>query len=274
MNGTKRMLAMAATVFASCLLMGDGALSDEETKRRIADFVTLPSRLCGRAHVDFMREFRERKLTNRSWFDGDTNRLARLIAELAMTNDMRVSSMMVDALGEYGTIAQLPFLYSCATNPIIGDRAVKTILSIEGVSSNSISVVHDYLFQTNWFPFPKAEDRSRVCEDLVSLVYATSSLSTYRPDVYSMALDFESNVNLVPNVLDAKLLSVVEGYRYSRCRLAALRSAKARIDAELEGVESSGYEVWRRTYCYNFQTNYLDKAISELVAYPEANLHD
>ena len=34
MNGTKRMVAIVATAFASCLLMGDGALSDEETKRR------------------------------------------------------------------------------------------------------------------------------------------------------------------------------------------------------------------------------------------------
>ncbi len=261
-----RRLRIVLPVTAVCMLtcMGD-TCTDEELRHDVLEFLT--TRYCG--------NFRGRRvLTNEIRFDGDTNRLACVLTEFAVTNDERIAARAMRQLGEYGTIAQLPFLYSCATNPVIGDRAVKTILSIEGVSSNSISVVHDYLFQTNWFPFPKAEDRSRVCEDLVSLVYATSSLSTYRPDVYSMALDFESNVNLVPNVLDAKLLSVVEGYRYSRCRLAALRSAKARIDAELEGVESSGYEVWRRTYCYNFQTNYLDKAISELVAYPEANLHD
>ena len=30
--------------------------------------------------------------------------------------------MMIDELGKYGTSEQLPFLYSCATNPIIGGK--------------------------------------------------------------------------------------------------------------------------------------------------------
>lgn len=29
---------------------------------------------------------------------------------------------MIDELGKYGTSEQLPFLYSCATNPIIGGK--------------------------------------------------------------------------------------------------------------------------------------------------------
>ncbi len=37
---------------------------------------TLPSRLCGRATLDFRDELKSRKITNRSWFDGDINRLA------------------------------------------------------------------------------------------------------------------------------------------------------------------------------------------------------
>ena len=246
---------------ASC--MGD-MCTDEELRHDVLEFLT--TRYCG--------SFGRRVLTNEIRFDGDTNRLAGVLSEFALTNDEWIATRAVRQLGEYGTSAQLPFLYSCVTNPIIGDRAVKSILNIEGVTSNSVDALHDYLFQTNFFPFPKVEDRSNVCVDLVSLVYTNSSLIAYRSTVYNMALAFESNVNLVPNVLDAKLLSVAECYRYSRRRLAALRSAKARIDAELMSVEASGYEVWRRTYCYTFQTNYLDKAISELVAYPEANLPD
>ena len=42
MNGTKRMVAIVATAFASSLLMGDGALSDEETKRKIAGDYGVP----------------------------------------------------------------------------------------------------------------------------------------------------------------------------------------------------------------------------------------
>ena len=274
MNGTKLMLTIVANVFASCLLMGDGALSDEETKRRIADFVTLPSRLCGRAHVDFEREFRERKLTNRSWFDGNTNRLARLIAELAMTNDMRFSSMMVDALGEYGTSAQLPFFCSCATNPALGKIAVKSVLRIEGVSSNSLEIVHDYLFQTNQFPFANIGDRTYLCHDLIGKVFSDSSLNGYRARVLEMALDFETNVNIAPNLVDMAIVSADPGYRHSKRRLAVLRAAKQRLDYDAQLIEHSNYEMERRIDVYNFQTNYLINAINELVAYPEANLPD
>ncbi len=274
MNGTKRMLAIAATVFASCLLMGDGALSDEETKRRIADFVTLPSRLCGRAHVDFMREFRERKLTNRSWFDGDTNRLARLIAELAMTNDMRVSSMMVDALGEYGTIAQLPFLYSCATNPIIGDRAVKTILRIEGVSSNSLFAVQSYLSMTNGFPLMNKDDRVELCESVIGMVFADSELICFRPLMLDVAYSFANNGNMFPNSLDLTLLSVDPGYRYTKRRLSILRSTRARLNERIQSWNTNDVRFATEVHIYDVQTNYLAAAIGELVAYPEANLPD
>ena len=263
---TLRTLYIALAVAASWALVCAGeTCTDEELRYDVLEFLT--TRYCG--------SFGGRRvLTNEIRFDGNTNRLACVLSEFALTNDEWIATRAIRELGEYGTSAQLPFLYSCVTNPIIGDRAIKSILNIEGVTSNSVDAVHDYLFQTNWFPFPMVEDKSKVCVELISLVYTNSSLNAYRSTVYDMALDFESNVNLVPNVLDAKLLLVVENYRYSRCRLAALRSAKARIDAELSSVESSGYEVWRRTWCYNFQTNYLDIAISELVAYPEANLHD
>ncbi len=274
MNGTKRMVAIVATAFASSLLMGDGALSDEETKRKIADFVTLPSRLCGRALVDFRSELRGRKLTNRSWFDGDTNRLARLIMELAQTNDMKVASMMIGALGEYGTCAQLPFLYSCATNPILGKIAVEAVLRIEGVTSNSLEIVHGYLFQTNQFLFANIGDRTYLCHDLVSKVFSDSSLNSYRSQVLEMALDFEANVNITPNLVDMAIVSADPGYRHSKRRLAVLRAAKQRLDYDAQLIVPSNYEVERRIDVYNFQTNYLVNAINELVAYPEVNLPD
>ena len=120
-----RTIIVATAVWAALTVaFADGAetLSDDATKEKIASFVTWPSRLCGRATVDFWNEIKSRKLTNCSWFDGDTNRLARLICELAQTNSTEISSMMIDELGKYGTSEQLPFLYSCATNPIIGGK--------------------------------------------------------------------------------------------------------------------------------------------------------
>ena len=41
----------------------------------------------------------------------DSNRFARLICEVAHTNNTRVVRGMISDLGTYGTPAQLPFLY-------------------------------------------------------------------------------------------------------------------------------------------------------------------
>ena len=132
---------LSAAACAGAVADGAVPLSDDAMKEKIFSFVTLPSRLCGRATLDFWDELKSRKITNRSWFDGDTNRLARLICELAQTNDSKIATMMTRALGEYGTPAQLPFLYSCATNPVLGRTAVESVLRVEGVTSNSIVAV-------------------------------------------------------------------------------------------------------------------------------------
>ena len=124
---------LSAAACAGAVADGAVPLSDDAMKEKIFSFVTLPSRLCGRATLDFWDELKSRKITNRSWFDGDTNRLARLICELAQTNDSRIATMMIMALGEYGTPAQLPFLYSCATNAVLAKTAVKSVLHAEGV---------------------------------------------------------------------------------------------------------------------------------------------
>ncbi len=274
MNGTKQIVAIAATAFASCLLMGNGALSDEETKRRIADFVILPSRLCGHALGDFRDEFRRRKLTNRVWFDGDTNRLARLIVELAQTNDMKVASMMIDALGEYGTNAQLPFLYSCATNPVVGEEAVNAVIRIEGVNSNSLAAVQSYLLSTNGFPLMNRDYRTSMCRNVVKKVFSGDGLSDYRPFVLDIAHRFAEDVNMKPKSLDMLLVSVDPGFRYTKRRLAILRSAKARLDERIRSWNTNDVHFASEEYIYNAQTNYLFVAIGELIACPEANFPD
>ena len=96
MNTIRSIMLLCTMVFVVGFARADEPLSDEAVKTKIVDFVTLPSRLCGKATMDFRAELRARKLTNREWFDGDTNRLARLIAELAQTNDVELSSMMIN----------------------------------------------------------------------------------------------------------------------------------------------------------------------------------
>ena len=163
--------------------------------------------------------------------------------------------MMIDELGKYGTTAQLPFLYSCATNPIIGDRAVRSVLNIEGVTSNSIDIAQRYLMSTNVFPRAKQHDRSLVCEELLTRVFESDDLSPFRPLCLSNALDFAQNVNTMHISLNDAIIAADPTYQYSKRRLAVMRAAQNRC------VNQGLY-------------NYVTNAINELVAYPEANLPD
>ena len=255
MKKMELMMLVGAVAVVVASARADEPLSDAALKENIVRFVTLPSRMCGRALADFREEFRNRKLTNRSWFDGDTNRLARLIAELAQTNDVELSSQMVETLGEYGTVEQLPFLYSCATNPAIGDLAVKAVLRIEGVTSNSIAIAQSYLLSSNEFSRAKQHDRSLVCEELLKSAFELPELSEYRPLCLSVAREFARNVNTMHISMDDAIVANDPSYRYSKRRLAVMRSAQYRC------VNPGLY-------------TYVTNAINELVAYPEADLSD
>ena len=95
----------------------------------------------------------------------DTNRLARLIAGLARTNDSWIAGGMIGRLGVYGSSENLPFLYSQVSNVEYGVRAVRSILRIEGVTSNSLAMVDDYLSMTN-MAMPSRED---ICLELLRI---------------------------------------------------------------------------------------------------------
>ena len=220
------------------------------------------------------RPCRPRVLTERISFDGDTNRLARLLAEIAQTNNAQIAQSSMALLSEYGTAAQLPFLYSCATNPAVGHGAIKAVMRIEGVTSNSIEMARNYLFQTNRFPFANVSDRSDVCRDLIAKVYSDVDLVGFRSNVLDVVQVVEKDIDLLPSVLDAAVISVDPDFQYSKRRLAILRTAMQRQGIEYQDIVSSNHEVWKRVYVHSFQTNYLQNAINELVAYPEANLPD
>ncbi len=272
MNTGRSIMLLFTMVFAVGLVRADEPLSDEAVKTKIVDFIMLPSRLCGKATMDFRDELRARKLTNCEWFDGDTNRLARLIAELSQTNDVEFSSMMIKALGEYGTSAQLPYLYSCATNPAVGHRAVKAVLGIEGVTSNSLLVAQSYLSLTNGFPLMKNDDRSDLCRSIVTMVFENEELSSYRPFVMDITCGFAENANVIPKGLDKTLVMVDSDFRFTKRRLAILRAAQARLNEWFQGADTNSVHFSAESHIHDVQTNYLTSAINELVAYPEANL--
>ena len=179
----------------------------------------------------------------------DTNRFARLLAEVAQTNNNWVAQDAISSLGVYGTSAQLPFLYSMATNEQHGATAVKSILRLEGVTSNSVDVTGMYLSMTNIIQ----RDRSEICSFFFNAVKTSDVSAALKERGECVALRYAGTANLYFRRMDEAMISTEPAYRLSKRRLAVLRSAY-----EL-GVSQN-------------QIAYVTNAINELVAYPEADL--
>lgn len=182
-------------------------------------------------------------------------RFARIICDLARTNDMTIAGYMVEDLGSFGTPEQLPFLYSQISNTYCGARAVRSILRIEGVTSNSLAMVDGYLSMTNTV---SRRDREDIC--VFALDCSPGSVSSEdRSDIERMVLRFAANNSIYNRRFDELLSSRIVGYANSSRRLAVLRA-----------VQQRGLGLGMNQYTEAFVTN----AINELVAYPEADLPD
>ena len=185
----------------------------------------------------------------KSQCEGDTNRFARLLCELAQTNDVRIADRMIRCLGRHGTSAQLPFLYSMATNEQHGATAVKSILRLEGVTSNSVDVTGMYLSMTN----VDFEYRADACKALLRAAVPSCVTTGICQMARNCALRYARSANRYVMDVDAVFIETDSTYRNSKRRLAVLRSA---------------YELGVSQY----QIAYVTNAINELVAYPEADL--
>ena len=185
----------------------------------------------------------------KSQCEGDTNRFARLLCELAQTNDVRIADRMIRCLGRHGTTAQLPFLYSMATNERHGTTAVKSILRLEGVTSNSVDVTGMYLSMTN----VDFEYRADACKALLRAAVPSCVTTGICQMARNCALRYARSANRYVMDVDAVFIETDSTYRNSKRRLAVLRSA---------------YELGVSRY----QIAYVTNAINELVAYPEADL--
>lgn len=185
---------------------------------------------------------------------GDTNRYARVLSELALENTNQ-TGRVIRMLGLYKTDQSLPFLYSYATNTQYGAEALKAILAIEGVNSNSLDVAQSYLMLTNE---AVCVDRggATVCAELVKCARQEGVDADCRTNALAVANAFASTNNRNYYWLDHLLMQGDASYRYSKRRLQVLRSADI-------------------LHCpYPYQVNFVTNAINELVAYPEANLPD
>ena len=185
----------------------------------------------------------------------DNDRFARIlgeysIANLGVENGFR-SRLAIESIGKYGTTNSLPFLYSCATNPVCGDCAIKSIIAIEGVTSNSIAAVMAYNSSTN----SSGRKIVQVFEALVDKGCQAESSIDQRTMSLDYALSFARTYDKYTHWMDDVICRNDPTYRNSKRRLSTLRSEF-----------SLGLDHW--------EIGFVTNAINELVAYPEAELPD
>ena len=209
--------------------------SDEEVKKDIIFYIQ-PK--CSQSRNDI-------KLVDTNYINGDTNRLLRLLSELVATNDEWICTRSMRQYGKYATKSELPFLYSCATNWFRGEYAMSAILRIEGVTTNSLSVMENFLSLTN-IASSGLQRRDEICCDFIRHEWArTTEEDELRKSVKDVVYKYASHDNQCHEWLDKALMKGDDTYRYSQRRLNVFTSITNR---------------WINPYSYNYVTN----AIKEL----------
>ena len=238
----KMSMALSCVLAVSVTCLGE-TLTDDEVRQGVQKFLT--TYYCGNYGIPV--------LTKEVRFGGDTNRLARILAECAQTNDERVVESALEQLVKYGTSEQLPFLYSCATNPVLGNAAIEAVLRIEGVTSNSVAAAESFFAISN---HDDSLQTTRLCLNFMTQATGVGVDPTCSSNALRVAHDFSVGENCHYYCFDRGQITRDTSYRYSQRRLAYLRQVSLRDDL------------------FEFQANYVTNAINELVAYPEANLPD
>ena len=131
-----------------------------------------------------------------------------------------------------------------------GVSAVKSILQLEGVTSNSLEVADRCLSMTN---VQARMERENLCLFMLDGFANAHSNSGVRNDVERCVLCFARRSGLYNEHFDGCLSVRIPGYQFSKRRLNVLRDAE-------------------RNMIIRFNKAFITNAINELVSYPEADL--
>ena len=237
-------MAIVAICAGILLVTAAHGVTDDEIRHKLRKLWT--ESVCGQGP--------KLSLPGTDWFDADTNRLVRIMCELAQTNDVWNASIIMFELRNYATTNELPILYSCVTNRMCGYGATEAILRIEGITSNSVAAVDRYFAEVSgeiddgWNHLSILSLMKRILSEHESSVVATNLVRS--------CMTRESLVNnICPRQIDESICRFDTGYVTSRRRLSALRAV---------------YALGLNEY----QIGYVTNAINELVAYPESALPD
>ena len=184
----------------------------------------------------------------------DTNRFARVLRELAVENTNQTLQVLL-SLRSYKTPESLPFLYSYATNDVLGADAMLAMFEIEGLTTNSAAHAEQFLSLTN-DNVVFYRQGATVCAELARLAKLNGTSDAVSSNALEIARTFALTSNKNPYWLDKLMIGNDPSYKYSKRRLAVLRAS-----------DLTTRPFW-------FQLNYVTNAINELVAYPESVLPD
>lgn len=191
----------------------------------------------------------------------DTNRFTRLLQEIALSGTGRVEQAMIQDIGRFGNTNNLPFLYSCVTNPVFANLAIISTFKIEGVTTNSVNKLIQYL------TFPEEGDQPTIFDDRANRcgwIMEEHNVMPSQPNhryLLDTLIGFAASTNWAYAwALDEYVIRHDPVYRYSKRRLSSLRAS-----SHVEISNSTAHEL---------QRNYVTNAINELIAYPESNLND
>ena len=246
MNGCKTIAFIAfSAIYAMMSFAENESFSDQDVKADLEYY-------CSLRHPQDFNGLVDRAFVKSA---SDNDRFSRILGEFAMESyslkDGLASRWAIGKIAQYGTTNSLPFLYSCATNPVCGDCAIKSIIAIEGVTSNSMAVVAAFNSSTNTAPRKKIQ----VLEAFVDSGGRADASAFERDLSLCYALSFASSYDKYTEWMDAVICRNDQSYRNSKRRLAVLRSEFA-----------AGLDHW--------EIGFVTNAINELVAYPEADLPD
>ena len=157
MKNIRYILAGLIVFMMQVSLANTEVLSDNEIKQKIIRFI---APVCAESMIDG-------ELIDTYYINGNTNRLLRILSDMVKTNDEWICTQTMFEYSKYATKLELPFLYSCATNSMCGDRALNTIISIDGIYSNLLQTAGQYFSITNGFSVDDDANRSRFAEDLI-----------------------------------------------------------------------------------------------------------
>ena len=235
MKNIRYILAGLIVFMMQVSLANTEILSNNEIKQKIIRFI---APVCAESMIDG-------ELIDTYYINGNTNRLLRILSDMVKTNDEWICTQTMFEYSKYATKSELPFLYSCATNWFRGEYAMSAILRIEGVTTNSLSVMENFLSLTN-IASSGLQRRDEICCDFIRHEWArTTEEDELRKSVKDVVYKYASHDNQCHEWLDKALMKGDDTYRYSQRRLNVFTSITNR---------------WINPYSYNYVTN----AIKEL----------